>query len=217
MGKHRAVSLPSPAALAAALMVDDAGRLVWKDRPKDNRRHAGRLAGSLRPDGRRIVSMRFGGRMRSMAADRVCYALTHQRWPKGRVEVEDGALVDKPRRARSPGRRGGLKAERARDQAALDALEGGAQRLVQVAEAVGGERCNVRRRLLKLAEQGLVEAPPRCCPDRGYMLTKAGRDATLVDAPASPAPTNGHRWLKPLRVLTADDFPGNGMSAVRFG
>jgi hypothetical protein len=111
--------------------------------------------------------MRFEGRMRTMAADRVRYALAHGEWPRGRVEVEDGAPVDKPRRARSPGRRGGLRAEKARDQAALDALECGALRLARVAEAVGGERCNVLRRLVKLAAQGLVEPPPRCCPDRG--------------------------------------------------
>ena len=48
------------------------------------------------------------------------------------------------------------------------------------------------------------------------MLTRAGREAALID---TPAPTNGHAvpWLKPLRVLTSNDLPGGGICLVRFG
>ena len=139
MGKYRAVCLPSPKRLAALLELRD-GDLWWRSRTRGTVQMKARPAGSLRPDGRRIVSMRHRNGMRTMAADRVLLALAHGEWPKGRVEVEGGSLVDLPRRAHSPGRRGGLKAEKARDQAALDALESGALRLARVAEATGSER-----------------------------------------------------------------------------
>ena len=156
--------------------------------------------------------------MRTMGADRVRYALAHGEWPKGRVEIEDGEPVDKPRRARSIGKPGGKKAEQARDQATLDALEGGALCLAHVAEAVGGSRSNVRRRLVKLAREGLVEPPPKCCPPgRGWMLTKAGMELTLVDPPA-PRPS-APSWVRPLVVTPpCADLAGNGMRKVaRFG
>lgn len=175
-----------------------------------------RPAGSLRPDGRRIVSLRHRGAMRTMAAERVAFALIHKQWPKGVVEFDGERLIDRPRKAKSPGRRGGLKAERARDQAALDALDGGALRLARVAEAVGGGRTNVRRRLVKLASQGLIEPPPRCCPDRGWVLTRAGREAALVDA---PAPVNGHvsPWLKPVTSYVRVASAGHDGNVVRYG
>jgi len=216
MAKHRAVSLPSPARLATVLELRD-GVLWWRSRTRGTVAMKACPAGSLRPDGRRIVSMRWRGAMRTMGADRVKFALIHQRWPTGRVEIEDGEPVDKPRRAKSPGRRGGLKAERARDQATLDALDGGALCLARVAEAVGGSRSNVRRRLVRLAAQGLVEPPPRCCPDRGWMLTKAGMELTLVDPPAPPAPVAS--WVRPLFVTPpCANLAGNGMRLVaRYG
>jgi hypothetical protein len=57
MGAHRRPALPSPAALATALEVDSGGRLVWRERPRDNGRHVGRFAGSMQR-GHRIVSIR---------------------------------------------------------------------------------------------------------------------------------------------------------------
>lgn len=217
MGKHCNPAWPSPKFIASTLLVDQHGDLRWKARPKDNGRHTGRLAGSLRPDGRRFVSIRFAGRMRTYLSDRVIFVLKNKRWPTGVVEFDSERLVDRPKHSRSPGRRGGLKAEKARDQAALEALESGAMRLVQVAEAVGGGRSNVRRRLVKLASLGLVEAPPRCCPDRGWLLTRAGKEAVLIDTPAPPAPAVA--WVRPLVVVPpCADLAGNGMRLVaRYG
>jgi HNH endonuclease len=146
--------------------------------------------------------------MRILLAARAAFALAFGHYPTGRVDFVDGDadnlapdnLLDLPRRARSPGRRGGLKAERARDQAALDALDGGATTISKLASAMGSERSDARKRLLKLEARGLVEPPPRCCADRGWMLTHAGREQALTDLPPPP-PLNGHRWLKPEAIL----------------
>jgi hypothetical protein len=193
MGKHAAIRLPSPAKLATVLELRD-GDLWWRPRKRGTVFLSARPVGAApRPDGSRIVSLKFAGRMRTMRIERVKFALAHGQWPKG--VVDQG--VDRPRKAKSPGRKGGLKAEKARDQKALDALEGGALCLAHVADAVGGERSNVRRRLVRLAREGLVEPPPKCCPDRGWLLTRAGRDAALVDAPAPP-PVAAKPWVHPV-------------------
>jgi hypothetical protein len=216
MGKHCNPAWPSPKFIAAKLMiVDDA--VWWRDRKRGSVAMKARPVGAKpRPDGSRIVSLKFKGRMRTYRLDRVIFALVHKQWPKGRVEVENGQLVDLPRRAKSPGRLGGLKAERARDQAALDALDSGLLRLTHVTEAVGGSRGNVHKRLVKLAAQGLVEPPPRCCPDRSWMLTKAGKEAALVVA---PAPTNGHvsSWVHSVNSYCRIESRGHDGNIVRFG
>ncbi len=211
MGRPRKPNPPPPDALAAALMVDSEGRLAWRDRPRDNKRHAGRLAGSVQR-GRRIVSMRDAdGVMRTIAADRVAFVLAQGHYPQGRVAFVDGDssnlnpanLIETPGRARSPGRRGGKRAERALDMAALLALDDGPLTVSELAGQTGAEATNTRRRLCKLLAQGLV-IRPQCAPSRGWLLTAAGRKAAK-DAEADlcgPAPPlrNGHAvpWLKPI-------------------
>lgn len=150
-----------------------------------------------------------------MRYERVKFALIHQRWPTGRVEVEDGSPVDKPRRARSIGKPGGKRAEQARDQMALDALEGQRLTISDVAALTGSERTNCRKRLLRLAAQGLVEPPPRCCPDRGWALTMLGREKALIDAPAPPTPAV--RWVKPVTSYLVVTQAGHDGNVARFG
>ena len=112
MGRPRKPNPPPPDALAAALMVDSEGRLAWKDRPRDNKRHAGRLAGSVQR-GRRIVSMRDAdGVMRTIAADRVAFVLAQGHYPQGRVAFVDGDSSNLQRRhmpGMSSGCSGGMK------------------------------------------------------------------------------------------------------------
>ena len=181
------------------------GSLWWKDRRRGAVWMSARPAGSLRPDGKRIISLRPDGRVRTAGADRVMFAITHGRWPKGRVVVDGDRLLDLPRRARSPGRKGGVVAERARDAKALEAVARGATTITTLAAAVSGAPTNVRRRLCKLAEQGLL-TPPVCCPGRAHFwtLTAAGveavEEADLVQPAPPPPMINGHRWWRPEAI-----------------
>jgi hypothetical protein len=203
-------ALPPVEFLRQALVVDDEGALRWRDRPEDNHRHTGRLAGSMQR-GRRIVSIRDeSGVLRTALADRVLYALTHGHWPTGVVEIVGGQPVDRPRHARSPGR-GGLKAERSRDTAVLVALADRPLTVSGVASAVGSEPTNVRRRLSKLAAWGLVARPEHCpCQRNGepvppgmwraWTLTGAGADRAreATAEPVAPEP-----WLRVEAISAA--------------
>lgn len=184
------------------------GALWWKDRRRGAVWMSARPAGSLRPDGKRIISLRPDGQVRTAGADRVMFALTHGVWPKGRVVVDGDRLLDLPRRARSPGRKGGLPAERARDTRTLEAVAAGAATISTLASAVGGAPTNVRRRLTKLAAQGLL-VPPICVPGRAHfwLLSAAGAEAVEEAELLTPAPIppmiNGHRWFRPEAISVA--------------
>lgn len=210
MGRTREPCPPTPDALAQALTIDDAGRLIWRTRPRDNNRHAGKPAGGGRR-GRLIVSLRDSdGVLRTIAADRAAFALAFGRYPRGRVAFADGDsqnlkpgnLIEAPRRARSPGRRGGKRGEHARDMAALLALDDRPLTVSALAETTKAEPSNARRRLCKLMAKGLVAAPPTC--SRGWALTAAGRKAARDADLAGPSPPlrNGAAvpWLKPIGV-----------------
>jgi hypothetical protein len=205
LGKRSRPCPPPPEFLRASLELKN-DVLHWRADFR-NWGRAGQPAGTRRPGGLTVVSIRWKGRIRTLRSERAIYALKHGVWPQGRVD-ENGE--DKPRRARSPGRRGGLAAERSRDMAMLDAIDacratkGGPAILAALAEATGSQRTNARRRLVRLAESGLVQAPPKCAPGRGYFLTEKGREATLADLvdlpPRAPRP-----WVKPLTAAVRSE------------
>jgi hypothetical protein len=184
----------------------------WRSRVRGTAFLTARPAGSIRPDGKRIVSLKHAGRMRTMGADRVVFALTHGRWPQGRV-VEDGdQLLDLPRRARSPGRRGGLVAERARDVRALTAIAAGATTVTALATATGSAKPNARRRMTKLATQGLL-ITPQCVPGRAHfwLLSAAGMEAVEeAELCERVVPTNGHSvpWIDRAAISAAPHLVG---------
>jgi hypothetical protein len=167
------------------------------------------------------VSIKFAGRIRTVAADRAAYAIANGCYPNGRVvhldgnpeNMASGNLVDGPRRARSTGRRGGLVAEKARDLAALAAVEAGAETADAVARTMNAYCGNARRRLVKLAAKGLLEAV--CVPPRSHwLLTATGRAAIASEATNAeeadllqPHDLNGHHvpWLDWSKMSATGD------------
>lgn len=236
-GTRAKASPPPTGFLRQCVRIDQRGVLVWRSRPKTHfsqrlddcarwrAMYAGKPAGSRRPDQRLVVSVRWRGRLFTLAADRVAYLLASGEWPHGRVTFADGDagnlrasnLVDQPRRAKSPGRRGGKAAEAERDRVTLATLaEEPSLTVSALAARMALGRSNVSRRLRRLMGKGLTEAV--CVPGRAHWLVTAeGRErveeADLIDEPPPP-PTNGSRWLKPLRVVTVDGPCG---SVSRFG
>ncbi len=88
--------------------------------------------------------------------------------------------------------------------AALAALDDRPLTVSELAGQTGAEPSNARRRLAKLMAKGLVAAPPKCAPSRGWALTMAGRKAARDADLAGPSPPlrNGAAvpWLKPIGV-----------------
>jgi hypothetical protein len=150
--------VPPPDQLVRDSLAVIEGRLIWAKGAAGNPRR-GKEAGTDRPDGRRVVSIRRGSRRSSQLwtidSTRVAFFLAFEHWLRGVVDFRDGDsrnlrgenLFERERRARSTDRKGGLEAERARDRATLARLAEGVATVEATAQATGVGRSNVSRRL----------------------------------------------------------------------
>ena len=184
---------------------DNSGRLPWRSRPLEhfgqrredaanwNARFPGRAAGWMTPFGL-MVRFTFEGRTVRMLASRVAWAISTGTHPVGVIAPRDGDPTNmRPanllERSRGWRRRGGpsLAERRAADAAVLAAMrQHPGATIAEIAGIAGSGKPSARRRLAKLAAQGLA-CGPQCLPSRHWALTGAGltlaASATpLVDA-----------------------------------
>jgi hypothetical protein len=208
--------------IRASLAVDDQGMLVWSRSAPNANPCRGKEAGTRRPDGSVVISLRRNGVLWTLRAERAAWCVHHNELPAAGCVVDfvDGDarnfrrdnLFTRARRARSIGRRGGDRLARERDRETLERLAANPDvTIAAIARATGVGSSNVSRRLHRLAAFGLVKAV--CVPGRSHwLLTEAGQtEAERVKTPAEiesaleadllvPYDLNGHavRWVAPL-------------------
>jgi DNA-binding transcriptional ArsR family regulator len=222
------------AVIRAALRIRPDGVLIWRKRRSRrairgqfNLLRANKPAGHVIAGRGRVVQMTdHKGHSRMIAATRAAWAVHHGAWPSAPVrfvEAEDDYRADNLALDEKPRRSWGCTAGKQSQAADIDLLTAMADHpeasVTRLASMVDSAQPCVSRRLRKLAEQGLVEAP-RCGAGRSWFLTESGREQALVDPP--PAPRNGHvvtPWLKPLIIVPPDPtMLGGGVRLIaRFG
>lgn len=104
MPMQRRIPLPSVEAVAELLLyAPESGELIWREPPAhivgkqraSRLRFVGKPAGTIRPkDGYREVSISVGGRLFSLLAHRIAWAMFYGQWPELEIDHINHARAD---------------------------------------------------------------------------------------------------------------------------